>query len=272
MARNWTYIVPAAYVKGDQLFCTGMFSLPVVRGVIDRRILVNFRVDPAELDAALPDPFRPMTVGGYGVGGICLIRLTDVRPRGLPAFLGTGSENAAHRIAVEWDDDGETRTGVYVPRRDTSSTLTTLVGGRAFSSEHHPATFDVDESDGRYSVTMESGDGVARVHVNASIADDIPDDSVFDGVAEASEFFRNGSLGYSPSGTPGEFDGIELETDEWDVTPLAVDAAESSYFEDDERFSSVEFDGALLMRDVDHEWQSREPVCCPEPRRTEAAD
>ncbi|SFR92905.1 Uncharacterized conserved protein (COG2071) [Halomicrobium zhouii] len=250
-----------------------MFSLPVVRGVIDRRILVNFRVDPAELQAALPEPFRPMTVGGYGVGGICLIRLTDVRPRGFPAYVGTKSENAAHRIAVEWDDeDGETKTGVYVPRRDTSSALTTLFGGRVFSSEHHRATFTVDERDDRYEVTMESDDGAARVHVAGSVTDVLPGDSVFGSVDEASEFFQRGSLGYSPSAAEEEYDGIELATFEWSVTPMAVERVASRYFEDDGRFSGVEFDCALLMRDIDHEWRQREPICWPEPDGIEAAD
>jgi uncharacterized protein YqjF (DUF2071 family) len=82
--------------------------LPTIRGVIDRRILVNYRVDPEVLDDALPDPFRPQTVAGYGFGGICLIRLDDLRPQWMPSQLGITSENAAHRIAIEWDEDTET--------------------------------------------------------------------------------------------------------------------------------------------------------------------
>lgn len=33
--------------------------IPVVRGVIERRILVNYRVDPEVLAPLLPSPFRP---------------------------------------------------------------------------------------------------------------------------------------------------------------------------------------------------------------------
>ena len=33
--------------------------LPTIRGVIDRRILVNFRVTPKVLENFLPSPFRP---------------------------------------------------------------------------------------------------------------------------------------------------------------------------------------------------------------------
>ena len=69
-------------------------SLPVIRGVIDRRILVNFHVDPGVLAGLLPAPFRPKVVHGVGMVGICLIRFRRVRPAFLPAWLGISSENA----------------------------------------------------------------------------------------------------------------------------------------------------------------------------------
>src|SRR5262245_32820204 len=97
--------------------------IPVIRGVIDRRILVNYRVVPDVLASLLPPPFRPKLHRGYGMMGICLIRLRGVRPKFLPSWLGIGSENAAHRTTVEWDEGGHVREGVYVRRRDTSSWL-----------------------------------------------------------------------------------------------------------------------------------------------------
>ncbi len=38
--------------------------LPVIRGVIDRRILVNYRADPSVLASLLPTPFRPKVTRG----------------------------------------------------------------------------------------------------------------------------------------------------------------------------------------------------------------
>ncbi len=87
--------------------------IPVIRGVIERRILVNYRVDPKVLASVLPDPFRPKVVNGAGMAGVCLIRLKLIRHRLLPSFVGISSENAAHRIAAEWDQDGETKEGVF---------------------------------------------------------------------------------------------------------------------------------------------------------------
>jgi len=169
--------------------------IPVIKGIIDRRILANFRIDPEVMANVLPEPFRPKLIHGYSIGGICLIRLKAVRPRFLPLPWGIGSENAAHRFAVEWDDDGEVREGVYIPRRDTNSRLNTWAGGRLFPGIHHHATFAVEESAERYSVTMLSDDGLAFVQVTGCVADHIPDSSVFSSVAEVSEFFERGSLG-----------------------------------------------------------------------------
>lgn len=238
--------------------------LPTIRGVIDRRILVNFRVEADVLSRVLPAPFRPQLINGCGIAGICLIRLKEVRPRFLPRMLGISSENAAHRIAVEWDDGDECRTGVYVPRRDTSSLLNAAAGGRIFPGTHHRARFEVRETDDRFFVEMTSNDGSARVLVDGRRAEHLPAASVFSSVEEVSAFFESGSLGYSPTKSDGRYDGLELRTFNWQVEPLAVDRVESAFFEDDSVFpaGSVTFDNALLMRGIDHEWHGCEPLCC----------
>jgi uncharacterized protein YqjF (DUF2071 family) len=92
--------------------------LPVIRGLIRRRILVNFRVDPGVMQAQLPPRFRPKLHAGHAIAGICLIRLESIRPRFVPSFLGLSSENAAHRVAVRWDADGAEREGVFIPVDD----------------------------------------------------------------------------------------------------------------------------------------------------------
>src|SRR5439155_150650 len=79
--------------------------LPILEGVIRRRVLVNYRVDPELLARQLPPPFRPKLHNGAAVGGICLIRLEQIHPAFVPLRIGFASENAAHRIAVLWRDD-----------------------------------------------------------------------------------------------------------------------------------------------------------------------
>ncbi len=239
--------------------------IPVVRGVIDRRILANYHVDPEVMAKVLPAPFRPKIVHGHAIGGVCLIRLKNIRPRFFPFPWGIRSENAAHRIAVEWDENGETKEGVYIPRRDTNSRLNAWAGGTIFPGVHHYGSFKVDETENRFSVAVQSDDGEVRVHVSGTVAAHLPESSVFSSTSEVSEFFRLGSLGYSDTRTDGQFDGLEMRCDNWQVEPLDVEKVESNYFEDQSRFpkGSATFDCALLMRGIDHEWHGRETMCCP---------
>jgi hypothetical protein len=234
-------------------------QIPVIRGVIDRRILVNYRINPEVLAAVLPKPFRSKLVKGFGIAGICLIRLKQIRPRFLPPFVGISSENAAHRIAVEWEEAGQLRAGVYIPRRDTSSRLNTLAGGTIFPGVHHLARFQVQENRGHYKVRLDSDDDDTHVAVEGTITATLPDSSIFESVDEVSNFFEAGSLGYSTTRKPNEFDGLELRTFNWQVQPLDITKVESSFFENQSIFpqGSVAFDCALLMTGIDHEWHGR---------------
>lgn len=230
---------------------------PAMRGIIDRRILVNFRVQPDVISSLLPDYFRPRLINDCAIAGICLIRLKNIRPRGLPGWWGVASENAAHRIAVEWDTDCGVNEGVFIPRRDTSSMLQMFAGGRFFPGIHHLAKFKVNEANGQFGLQMRSCDGTISLGVSARLTPKIPATSIFSSLETASEFFAHGSVGYSAAKNPDCCDGLELHTDQWHVEALEVQSVTSSYFEDTDRFpkGTVQFDCALLMRNVEHEWR-----------------
>jgi hypothetical protein len=231
--------------------------LPVIHGVIKRRLLVNFRVEPEVMRRWLPSPFRPKLHAGHAIAGVCLIRLEQIRPRGFPAFLGIASENAAHRVAVEWDGpDGDIREGVYIPRRDTNSILNQLAGGRIFPGEHHAANFRVVDRDGRVEIAIQTRDRSMSLDLHARESSQWPTSSCFASLAESSAFFESGSVGYSATRDCCRLDGLQLHTDVWQVQPLAVERVCSSFFDDRHTFpdGTVMFDHALLMRDVSHQW------------------
>ncbi len=196
--------------------------IPNIRGIIDRRILVNYHVNPAVMPALLPAPFRAKLVNGMAMVGICLIRLKQIRPTFLPAPFGLGSENAAHRTAVEWDENGSVREGVYVRRRDTDSRLNSLVGGRLFSGIYHHAAFKVKETADQFEVALHSDDGDTSMSVRGHRTAALPAGSVFRSLEEASAFFQAGSLGYSATNDPSRFQGLELRCRNWQVEPRCV--------------------------------------------------
>jgi Uncharacterized conserved protein (COG2071) len=236
--------------------------LPHLQGIIERRLLVNYRVDPDVAAHLLPDPFRPQLVDDVAVAGICLLRLGAMRPQGLPRWFGLRSENAAHRIAVEWDTPDGPRTGVYIPRRDSASVTNAIVGGRLYPGVHEPARFGAIESAKAIHVAFTSRDGSASVDVAATLTDELSDSVLFPDTQAASRFFERGSDGYSATRHPRRFDGLRLETTAWQVRPLIVERVQSSFFEDDDAFppGAAILDSALVMLDVPVTWTPLEPL------------
>ncbi len=233
------------------------FHFPAVRGMIERRLLINFRCEPEVLERLLPPPFRPKLINGWGMAGICMIRLSGTVPTFLPMACGHTSENAAHRIAVEWGDDGS--EGVFIPRRDTNALVNRLAGGKIFPGVHQAADFRVMETEDCFDVEMRARDGGAYVHVRARASDELPTGSVFGSLTTASKFFQGGAVGWSARSEGWEFEGMELRCREWRMEALAAEAVKSSFFGDEELFTagSAIFDSALLMRNIAHEWHAR---------------
>jgi hypothetical protein len=229
---------------------------PPIDGIIDRRLLVNYRVDPETAQHLIPAPFRPQLVNGFAVAGICLLRMTELRPHPLPKWMGLRSENAAHRVAVEWDDETGTKSGVFIPRRDSGSLANSIVGGRVYPGVHHRARFRVSESTHTLDVRFVSNDGSAHVEVTASVADHLEESQLFDDLEDASRFFQRGNVGYSATKDPERLDGLEFHTTAWSITPATATHVRSSFFEDQTliRPDAASLDCVLLMRQIPVSW------------------
>jgi hypothetical protein len=230
-----------------------------VAGLLDHRILINFRVDPEIMRKNIPPYFTPKIVSGYAIGGICQVSLSEIRPKGLPAIVGTKSHNAAHRVAVS-SPAGE---GVYVIRRDTSSPLNALLGGRFFPGVHGKADFNISSNNDIYNVIINSNDGKPFIKISGIISDSLPAGSVFKSTDDASEFFRGGNIGWSLNLNGDGYETVELKTMEWKIQPLETSEVYSDYFMNNQSFpaGSVEFDSAMIMRGLEHSWLRHENIC-----------
>ena len=243
---------------------------PQLSSLVERRLLVNYRVDPEIAARLLPVPLRPQLVAGWAVAGIGLIRLARVRPTWVPGGFGLRSENAAHRVAVEWDRADGPQAAVYIPRRDSASVINVIAGGRLFPGEHHRASFDVRETARDLHVAFASADGAAHVSVDVRPAPRFSGSALFADVRQASDFFRCGSAGFSATRDQQRLDGVELRAARWHVEPVEVDAVRSSFFDDPRRFppGSAVFDCALLMRNIPVTWTALQPMRAPGPPRS----
>lgn len=243
---------------------------PTIESTIERRLLVNFGADPTVVQALLPAGFRPALVRDAAVVGICILRLANVRPTGTRVPFGVRSESAAHRMAVEWDaDDGTTALGVYVPRRDTSSRLSSLLGGRVLAGVLRHADISVEERRGHLSVHVDGEDGL-RLEVVARETSTWSS-GLFASVEEASAFFHEGCVAYSPNPRHQAIDGVQLDSTAWIGSPMEVMRLHSSVLSDTHLFptGSLVYDSALIVRDVRATWRSAGDRAAP--RRVESS-
>jgi len=233
--------------------------LDSIHGIIARRILLNYRVDPDALKRVLPPPFQPKIFKGYGIAGVCMIRFKELRPKFVPSWLGLGSENAAHRIAVQWQQDDQLQEGVYIPRRDTNSWFNKSFGGRVFPGIFHHSQFEGSESQNKLALRILGAENKTKIEFAGHLAEELPSTSLFSTLEEASSFFALGSTGYSATHSEGHFHGMELHSTDWKIAPLDIETAKSCLFDDPNQFpaGTAELDCALLMRNVKHEWHSR---------------
>lgn len=232
-------------------------KLPIIRGVVRRRLLVNFRVDADVMGSWLPAPFEPMLHRGWAVAGVCLIRVEQM-PRSLARFgRGIGSENAAHRVAVRWTEGSVVHEGVYVCSSHTDSFLGQLARSGVLPGEQLRARFQVLDDGREIGLSMRSANRSVIVELAGHATAAMPSSSIFKSIREASQFFERGSVGYAPAHGGRGFEGVAAQAPHWAVHPLAVTHVRSSFFDDGTRFpsGSVEFDHALVMRDIEHVWR-----------------
>lgn len=228
----------------------------MVQGVIARRMLLNFRADAQVVQRLLPEPLRVDQQQGHAIVGICLIRLENLRPNGIPSALGLSSENMAHRVAILFPDRGRMRPGVFIWRRETNQRLVELLGGRLFPGVHHHARFQVREDGRRLNMNVTTEDGKADVRFSARASGQWRPTASFGSFQEVSEFFRKGDCGFSCSLRGDELEGLQLKALKWAMMPMDVEFQHCAFYSDSQRFpaGSIEFDCGLLMRGLPHEW------------------
>ena len=229
--------------------------LPTLEGIIERRILINFRANPAAIQPLVPRPMEVIDWKGYAVVGVCLIRLEQLRPKGLPKALGVSSENMAHRVAIRFKENGRWKEGVFIWRRDTDQKLTALLGGRLFPGIHSKAEFNVRETRNQLSLKVKTRQKEADIRLQVEDQKGWKPTPLFKTFAEARGFFQKGDCGFSCALEEGRLEGMRLKTLKWAMEPLEVKKVHSVFYEKLARpdASAIQLDCALVMRGIPHQ-------------------
>jgi hypothetical protein len=91
-----------------------------------------------------------------------------------------------------------------------------------------------------------------QVSADVALSDRFESRLWHDDLAAASDFFRDGSVGWSPS-HDGGLEALQIDTDSWKVVPADAIQVTSSYF-DSLPAGSAEIDCVLILRNVPFDW------------------
>lgn len=174
------------------------------------------------------------------------VRGTGIRLDPLTVKVSTSLRAAAHRIAVEWDDDaGATTVGLYVPLRLTGSRAATALGGRVFPGVHRRASIQLADDGRRVEWSVEAG-GSYSVCVDASARDAAPP-AVCEPIGATCV---GAEYGLSP-GHGGALEADRMTPSHRQAQPVDVDHLESAFLAS---FSSAVPVPSYLVRDADVTW------------------
>ena len=239
--------------------------IPLIHGVIDRRILVNFRVAPegpcARPACALPPkagrrtwdcgdmsnpPPKPSAEVSAPVYGVLL------GERGTPHCGSTGTMMEGPVKASTSHEETRPRASILWLGVAFFLAFTTMPASKCLRVR-------IGIRWAWIATTVRPVSSSLGTNLIAS-----PHPRYFTPCRKPQIFLSAGRWVIPPPLNPGAFDGLELRSYSWGVSPLAVERVESNFFSDQIWFppGSVEFDCALLMRDIEHEWQAQDDLYC----------
>ncbi|GBD36676.1 hypothetical protein HRbin36_01803 [bacterium HR36] len=148
-----------------------------------------------------------------------------------------------------------------------------MLGGIFFPTVFSYARFAVKETPDCYEITITSRQG-PTLELAAKRVSSWPGDSAFESLEEASAFFERGAVGYSPGTRPGQYYGVELQCQRWQVEPLQIVRLACTFFDKMAHGSAATItpDCALVMRQIAHTWERVPALCCSGLGRQEWTD
>jgi hypothetical protein len=227
---------------------------------LEHRLLVNFRVPSPALEELLPAPLRPREVKGYGLISVCLRRHAMPLPPAAGRWISTSAEVAVHRIAVEWEREGQVRPGLLVLQTDVSSIPGLLVASHLFPGPLHRARFESETYEGEVQTQFLQPAGSVQFSFRGASSAGIPRDSVFTAPQEAYGFFKREELALCARKGAGNFGRRQVRHGDHVFEPLHVHDVRCSLFETwaESHGITLELDSAFLARRLMHAWQRQE--------------
>ena len=167
-------------------------------GVVRRRFLVSYAVEPSLLSTKVPPGAELSTHNGFAWVSACFVDLADMRPSFVPKGLGSRFYYLIHRTRARLPyPDGSLRESVLVLEANMNKTFLALLGRVTTGVKFRVREIDLVEEDDGWELSM-IGNGSVLYQASiprSSIGDSLPGDSMFENTSHADRFLLGVSYG-----------------------------------------------------------------------------
>ena len=226
-----------------------------VEAFFEHSLVLTFAVPKAELAALLPEPLVPDTfTDDWGFLAVALVQTRNLRPQGLPAWLGQDFFLIGYRAFVRYPSPtGKRLRGLYILRSETDKTRMAVLGNLMTHYRYHTVDIAQQHTAGRQRIASQQ----ANFHVEfAPPAPDValPPHSPFATWAEARRFAGPLPFTFSADEKPGRMLIVEGVREHWQPQPVAVASYRVGFFEQ-LGFSQLHLANAFAVRGIPYSWK-----------------
>jgi Uncharacterized conserved protein (COG2071) len=221
-------------------------------------LVLAYAFPRAALERFLPPPFVLDAHGEDGLAAVALVQTQRLRPAFAPAPLGRSFFLCGYRIFVRLRHAPSMR-GLYILRSDTDRRMMVVFGNLLTHYRYRKADVRTVERPGYFEVEVRTPHGEADLHVVADLSrrpQAPPEGSPFTTLGDARKYAGPLPYTFDYERETGSVVLIRGVRSAWNPQPIAVDAHDIAYF-DDQRFGggAPVLANAFHVAGVDYRWE-----------------
>jgi uncharacterized protein YqjF (DUF2071 family) len=236
-----------------------------VRTTFRRCLLVNFAVDPAELNSVLPRHVHADLYQGEGFVSVVVGEMEKMRPAGIPHALGITYRQIVYRAVVRCGDE----RGVNFLRSDADSRVMTSLGNLLSFFRFHRSDIRFRERGHELDLdvvtrTRASADIEATFQIGAA-STAVPASSAFSDLDEAKAWLVELFAAFDHTDGSDSIDVVRIERGDWNVRVVTDTRARYAFMSAGAPFTRARLDSVFSVGDVPYYWHRLQRKPLPEP-------
>ncbi|UOQ70137.1 DUF2071 domain-containing protein [Hymenobacter cellulosilyticus] len=227
-----------------------------VEARLTRTTVLTYAVPAAELQRLIPECLTLDTLDGtWGFVAVALVQTRELRPAGLPAWLGHSFFLIGYRVFVRYTTrTGKRLRGLYILKSQTDKVKMQWLGN--LFTGYGYSTIDIQQTaaEGQLRFNSTKADLSIAVEVLADDEPALPADSPFPSWQQARRFAGPLPFTFSYDQTQRQVVIVEGVREAWHPQPVRVLAAEVGFIQE-LGLSGCQLASAFTMTDIPYHWK-----------------